>query len=108
LDQSVFDGMVGLAALLSRSVAQLAVRIDEVLLDGVVKAFGFVGRLFSVVLGLLDGSVVDGVVKGIADLFGAVGRWTRRMQTGHLPDYLWNAFMIILLLVALLVMFQRI
>ncbi len=78
------------------------------MIDGIVNAVGRLGRGFSNLFGLLDSDFIDGAVRAIANATGALGRWMRRMQSGLLPDYLWNAFMIILLLVAALVLFQRI
>jgi hypothetical protein len=75
-------------------------------LDGLVNFLTGLGRLSSGGLRLFDESVVDGAVKATADGFGALGDRARRMQTGLLPDYLWNAFVMILLLVAALVLFQ--
>ncbi|MGC9469806.1 MAG: NADH-quinone oxidoreductase subunit L [Anaerolineae bacterium] len=108
VDRSGFDWLVNGVGKLSSSLADVALALDTDLLDGLVKLVGLVGRLASGLFSLLDGGLIDGIVRGIAGALNALGRWARRMQTGLLPDYLWNAFMVILLLVAILILFQRI
>ncbi len=92
----------------SRSLAQWALRLDMGLVDGFVKGVTGASRMSSDASGLVDGGLIDGVVTGIARMTGAMGKWSRKMQSGLLPDYLWNAFMIIILLAAILVLLQRI
>lgn len=108
IDRRLFDGLTEGTGLLSSLVARIVVVLDGGVVDGVVNASGFLGRGLASLSDLLDGSVLDGLVRAVAGAFGVIGRWMRRIQTGLLPDYLWNAFMIILLLVAVLVMFRRI
>jgi NADH-quinone oxidoreductase subunit L len=105
-DRNVFDGMVNGAGMLSRISARFVHWLDEGLLDGLINTLTGLGRLSAGGLHLFDEGVIDGVVKATANGFGALGHRARRMQTGLLPDYLWNAFVIILLLVAALVLFQ--
>ncbi len=107
-ERGLFDQFADAISLFSRLLSSMAVTLDERLIDGLVNAVGRLGRGFSNLFGLLDSDFIDGAVRAISDATGALGRWMRRMQSGLLPDYLWNAFMIILLLVAALVLFQRI
>ncbi|MGC9523282.1 MAG: hypothetical protein ACP5HG_15535, partial [Anaerolineae bacterium] len=108
VDMGIVDRIVDLAGLLSIAVSRAAVALDTDFLDAIVKAFGFVGRALSGLFSLFDTGFIDRIVAIVGEAFNALGRWARRMQTGLLPDYLWNAFMIILLLVAALVLLQRI
>jgi NADH-quinone oxidoreductase subunit L len=108
LDRGLVDRIVEMMGALSRLLAQIAVRIDDGLIDGIVKTTVNASRASSGASGFFDGGFIDGVVNGIAHLTGALGRWSRKMQSGQLPDYLWNAFMIIILLAAVLVLLQRI
>jgi len=95
------------AGTLSGAFARIAVALDGRIIDGLANGTGILSGLLARIAVALDGSVIDGLVHGIASAFVALGKWVRRMQTGLLPDYLWNAFMVILLLVAVLVMFRR-
>jgi NADH-quinone oxidoreductase subunit L len=106
LDDRLLTDAVDGVGLLSHWTARLAVLLDEGLLDGIVKILAVAGRLFSGLLLLFDEGVVDGLVNATSRAFGVLGRWTRRMQNGQLADYLWNAFMVILLLIAVLILFQ--
>ncbi|MCJ7550371.1 MAG: hypothetical protein MUQ30_11895, partial [Anaerolineae bacterium] len=106
IDRNVFDGVVNGAGTLSRLTARFVHWLDAGLLDGLINFLTGLGRFSSGGLRLFDEGVVDGAVKATADGFGALGERARRMQTGLLPDYLWNAFVMILLLVAALVLFR--
>ena len=133
-DQRFLDRAVNGIGAFSRMLARLSIRVDDGLIDGLVRDVARIGRAFSGVFGgagrtVVDGAdkgatgygrapsgafqgiddgLIDGTVRGIASLTGALGKWSRKMQSGNLPDYLWNAFMIIILLAAVLVLFQRI
>jgi len=108
LDRGLLDRLVEGVGTFSRSLAQWALRLDMGLVDGFVKGVTGASRMSSDASGLVDGGLIDGVVTGIARMTGAMGKWSRKMQSGLLPDYLWNAFMIIILLAAILVLLQRI
>ncbi len=108
LDRGLLDRLVEGVGTFSRSLAQWALRLDMGLVDGFVKGVTGASRMSSDASGLVDGGLIDGVVTGIARMTGAIGKWSRKMQSGLLPDYLWNAFMIIILLAAILVLLQRI
>lgn len=108
LDRGLLDRLVEWVGKFSRVLAQMALRLDMGLVDGFVKGVTGASRASSDASGLVDGGLIDGFVNGIARVTGALGRWSRKMQSGLLPDYLWNAFMIIILLAAVLVLLQRI
>jgi len=105
-DRSVLDRLVDGVGGISRGIARATHWLDHDLLDGAVNAITGLGRLSSGGLGLFDNGVVDGVVEATADGVGRLGKAARRVQSGQLPDYLWNAFALILMLVAVLVLFQ--
>ena len=94
------------SARISRGIARATHWLDHDLLDGAVNAVTGLGRLSSGGLGLFDKGVVDGAVEATADGVGRLGEGGAGYADGHLPDYLWNAFALILLLVAVLVLFQ--
>jgi NADH-quinone oxidoreductase subunit L len=108
LDRGFLDGMVNHVGMLSCLLARAAVTLDDWLIDGVVRTAGGIGRGLSGLLNLLDVGLIDRLVTLVAALIDALGRAVRRLQSGHLPDYLWNAFAVILLLVAILVFLQRV
>lgn len=105
-DRGVLDAGVNGAGKISHGLARAVVLLDDGLLDGIIKAFAGLGRLFAALLHLIDEIVVDGLVKLTSALFGWLGRLAQEIQNGQLADYLWNAFMIILLLIAALILFQ--
>jgi NADH-quinone oxidoreductase subunit L len=107
LDSELLDGVVKLVGHFTGWLSRNTVFFDLGLIDGTVKLAGLISRLFSGFVNLFDSGVIDGLVHGIADLFQGMGRWVRRAQNGMLPDYLWNAFVMILLLVAILVMARQ-
>jgi len=106
IDRNVFDGVVNGAGTFSRLTARFVRWLDAGLLDGLINFLTGLGRLSSGGLRLFDEGVVDGAVKATADGFGELGQRASRVQSGRLPDYLWNAFVMILLLVAALILFQ--
>ena len=106
IDRNVFDGVVNGAGSLSRLTARFVHWLDAGLLDGLINFLSGFGRLTAGGVRLFDEGVVDGAVKATADGFGELGQRASRAQTGLLPDYLWNAFAMILLLVAALVLFR--
>jgi len=106
IDRNLFDGVVNGAGTLSRLTSRLAHWLDAGLLDGLINFLSGFGRLSAGGVRLFDEGVVDGAVKATADGFGELGQRASRVQSGRLPDYLWNAFAMILLIVAALVLFQ--
>ena len=107
LDYEVLDrvpfstgkGFVGLS--------RFAAYLDKHFLDSLISASGFVSRGASVVINLIDGGLVDGLVRAVAGTIHQIGRRARRLQSGILSDYLWNAFVTVLFLIAFLILFQR-
>ena len=108
LERGILDRLVDAVGGVGRLASHGAMWVDRWLIGGLVSAAGGAGRLLSALLRLADIHAVDGTVEAAADTVGGLGRWMRRLQSGILSDYLWNAFMVILLLVAALVFFQRI
>jgi hypothetical protein len=107
VDHTLVDGFIMRIWRGSLRIARTAAALDAGLLDRVINFLSAAGRLTARLLEALDSELVDGVVRGVGNSFRAAGRGVRRMQTGLLPDYLWNAFMLVLLLVAALVMLLR-
>ncbi len=110
VDHRIIDGIVvSLASGFGgRGIILPAARAaDRHLWDGLVNAVGAVSRSVAQVSLFLDTDLIDGAVNAIARGTRTLGRWVRRTQTGHLPDYLWNAFAIVLVLVAALLLFHR-
>ena len=91
----------------SLGLAQLAAFSDSHFLDGAISALGFVSRLISVFSAFTDVGLVDGLFRKAAHTIHQIGRRARELQSGILSDYLWNAFVTVLLLIAFLILFQR-
>ena len=88
-------------------LAQLAAFLDDRFLDGVIRASGFVSRVTASIIEYIDVGLIDGLVRIIGQGIRIVGRRVRDLQSGILSDYLWNAFVTVLLLIAFLILFQR-
>lgn len=107
VDSKVIDGIVvsfGSGFGQEGVILPTAHAADQHFWDGLVNAVGAVSRFLAHVSLFLDTDLIDGAVKAIGGATRTVGRWVRRTQTGHLPDYLWNAFAIVLVLVAALLL----
>ncbi len=87
-DRTIVDGVVNGAARLTRTMARASAWFDLNVVDGLVNVFGWFGRVFSALQGWIDLYVVDGLVNFVALLTGWVGRQLRRLQTGHVQDYM--------------------
>jgi NADH-quinone oxidoreductase subunit L len=93
-------------ALVVRPAVKLAAvlhRVDSQVVGGVVRAAAWVARGLSELFNLLEGGLTAGGVKGVAALAAAPGRGIRRLHGGHLSAHLRNAFVFVLLLLAILV-----
>lgn len=106
IDQWGIDKLVDGVDVASHRIARSALLLDDGLLDGLVNFMTRLCRLLARLLRLLDEGGVDGLVRAITGAFGLLGRWARRIHNGQLADYLWNALMAILLLIAALVLLQ--
>lgn len=88
LDDQVLDGAVLSAAALTRRSSRSSSRADDHLLDPLVDAMaGGFGRLARACAGLAE-AVADGAVEGTAQLLGAAGGDTARLETGFAHHYL--------------------
>ena len=65
-----------------------------------------VSRAVSAVLHLFDNTFLDGFVGSIASGMGSAGRVAKKRQSGVLTDYLWNAFAMVLILIAILLFLE--
>ncbi len=84
-------------------LAEAAGWVDAHGVDGVVNAVGAAGVALSSGAGAFDLAVVDGAVNGVAAGTVAVGRATRRTETGQLQAYLLTLALVV---VAGLIVFQ--
>ena len=107
LDRAVLDrvpfstgeGFVGLS--------RFAAYLDTHLFDGLVSAFAFGGQFLSMLTSAMDRGFVDGLVRSMTGAIHKFGGRLRQLQSGILSDYLWNAFVTVLVLIAFLILFQR-
>jgi NADH-quinone oxidoreductase subunit L len=73
--------------------------IDNHIVDGLVNASGYGLRTLAALGGAIDRIFVDGAVNGVATVVLAVGRRTRRLQTGRVNSYVLGvAFGVVVLL----------
>jgi NADH-quinone oxidoreductase subunit L len=107
MDRKVVDRLPYSIGKGSLGLAQLAAFSDSHFLDGAISALGFVSRLISVFSAFTDVGLVDGLFRKAAHTIHQIGRRARELQSGILSDYLWNAFVTVLLLIAFLILFQR-
>jgi NADH-quinone oxidoreductase subunit L len=106
-DQAVLDTIASSTGSGFVGFAQLAAFLDDRFLDGVIRASGFVSRVAASIIEFIDVGLIDGLVRIIGQGIRIVGRRVRDLQSGILSDYLWNAFVTVLLLIAFLILFQR-
>jgi NADH-quinone oxidoreductase subunit L len=107
LDREIVDRVPFSGGMGSLGLAQLAAHLDTHFLDAVISILAFVSRLISSFFEFTDSRIVDGLIRRLAQLTSQIGRRARQLQSGILSDYLWNAFVTVLLLIAFLILFQR-
>lgn len=107
-DRTVVDGVVNLVPRLVRGLSTLFNWLDATIVDGLVNAAGMLGRFLSWLGNVIDEKIVDGLVNATADLTRSLGRRMREMQTGLVQDYLWNAIMMIVVLIVIVILFRQI
>ena len=64
---------------------------DQNIIDGAVNLVGFVTRFVADIDGAIDRVLVDGAVDAVGSAFLGAGRQVRRLQTGHIENYLYGA-----------------
>ena len=98
IDENVFDPDLSKVSRLSLS--NVLEWIDTYLLDEIVNIFGFVSNVLSVLFEQLDERLVDGFVKFVVSIMESLGGYVRKLQNGLISDYLWNAFLMVLFIIA--------
>jgi NADH-quinone oxidoreductase subunit L len=71
--------------------SQVLYWIDQNVIDALVMLFAFLARVVAYLDDAIDRLVVDGAVNGVARLSMSAGRSLRRVQTGHIQNYLFGA-----------------
>jgi len=80
--------------------------IDAYIIDEIVNLVGFASNLISSALRQIDERFVDGFVNLISRIAYSLGSYVRRLQNGLISDYLWNAFLMVLLIIATITFLQ--
>jgi NADH-quinone oxidoreductase subunit L len=106
-DVHLIDALLDALGGVGRSLAGAAYAVDRYLIDMLVRFLGWLGRGLAQLSAFFDAGIVDGLVRGFARGVRRLGREVRRLQTGLLHDYIWNALLMVLLLTAILILFQR-
>lgn len=107
LDHTVLDRVPFSTGRGFMGLSQVAAYLDTHLLDGLVAILATGGRLLSILIDAMDLGFVDGFVRSTTGAIRRFGGRLRQLQSGILSDYLWNAFVTVLLLIAFLILFQR-
>jgi len=102
-DRTILDGFVNGAAAAGRLFSRASAWIDLNIVDGMVNFVGWFGRAFADIQGWVDLHIVDGIVNGVARITGWIGDRMRRLQTGHVQDYLMLVLLGVLVVGGLLV-----
>jgi NADH-quinone oxidoreductase subunit L len=82
-------------------------RVDNVIVDGAVNGAASVSAALSNRTGYFDNEVVDGLVNGAATATQTAGRAARKLQTGHIRQYLTTALIGGLLVIAAFILWVR-
>ncbi|MDF1513541.1 MAG: NADH-quinone oxidoreductase subunit L [Anaerolineae bacterium] len=80
--------------------------IDTYIIDEVVNLTGYIFSMLSGLLRQIDEELIGGFSDRIADAAYALGNYVRRLQNGLVSDYMWNAFLMILLFIAAITYLQ--
>ena len=104
LNDSIFDP--DLSDLKTISLTNILEWIDGYIIDEIVNIVGFLGEFVSRLFQQIDRRLIDGFVKRIAELAHTLGLYVRKLQNGLLSDYLWNAFLMVLLIIATITFLQ--
>jgi len=75
----------------ARLLAAVCYWIDQNLIDAIVVGMATIGKMVAYVDDAIDRKVVDGAVNGLASLTMGLGGRVRRLQTGHIQNYLFGA-----------------
>jgi NADH:ubiquinone oxidoreductase subunit 5 (subunit L)/multisubunit Na+/H+ antiporter MnhA subunit len=104
IDDIIFDP--DLSRIRQFSMSNIVDWIDSYIIDEIINITGFLGEFFSILFQQIDTQLVDGLVKRIAKTTQSLGLYVRRLQNGLLSDYLWNAFLMVLLIIATISLLQ--
>jgi len=104
MDETVFDP--DLSKIKRFSLTSVVEWVDGDFIDAIVNVFGFLGGITSRMFNQVDERFLDGVVSRIASTTQSLGLFVRKIQNGLLSDYIWNAFLMVLLIIATLSLLQ--
>jgi NADH-quinone oxidoreductase subunit L len=104
LDDNVLDP--DLSKINNLNLTSIVEWIDDYLIDEIVNILGFLGEIGSRLFHQIDERLIDGFVKGVAEITHSLGLSVRKLQNGLLSDYLWNAFLMVLLIIATISLLQ--
>lgn len=104
VDDAVFDP--DLSSIKRLSLTSIVEWFDGNFIDEIVTIFGFLGGITSRMFNQVDERLLDGLVSRVASITQSLGSFVRKIQNGLLSDYLWNAFLMVLLIIASLALLQ--
>lgn len=104
IDENIFDP--DLSKIKQLSLTSVVEWIDDSLIDEVVNIFGFIGGMTSRLFHQFDERLIEGSITTIANIANSLGLFVRKLQNGLLSDYIWNAFLMVLLIIATLSLLQ--
>ncbi len=104
VDETIFDP--DLSKIQHLSLTSLVEWFDDNFIDEVVNILGFFGNIMSRMFHQMDERLIDRSVKNIAEVTHALGLSVRKLQSGLLSDYLWNAFLMVLFIIAAITLLQ--
>jgi NADH-quinone oxidoreductase subunit L len=88
------------------SLSQLFEWVDKYMIDEFINILGFIGEFISTIFQQIDERLLDGLLRRISSGAQSIGSYVRRLQNGLISDYLWNAFLMVLLLIAAISLLQ--
>jgi NADH:ubiquinone oxidoreductase subunit 5 (subunit L)/multisubunit Na+/H+ antiporter MnhA subunit len=94
------------SAMQSINVSSILAWIDGYIVDEVVNIVGYLGGLLSRMMNQIDERLIDGIINQMAQLTRSLGLYVRKLQNGLISDYLWNAFLMVLLIIASITLLQ--
>ncbi len=71
-------------------LSKLIYLFDKYVIDGIVNLAAWITKFVAFLVGLFDFHVIDGIVNGVAHLMGWIGKKVQKIQTGKIEQYIYG------------------
>jgi NADH-quinone oxidoreductase subunit L len=88
------------------SLTNISSWIDHYIIDEIINISGFISGIVSRVFHQFDERIIDGFIERVAQVTNALGLSVRKLQNGLITDYMWNAFLMVIVFITAVFLLQ--